>query len=86
VDSLVLDFGVFQIACSGLQLKEKDIQDLQQHPPILFSQKKKGKKRKPSTSEGMQRCKGGGGTEPFIYPCCFVSPELTLASFLFLLG
>jgi hypothetical protein len=29
------------------QLKEREIQDLRQHPPILFPQKKKGKKRKP---------------------------------------
>ena len=47
VDRSVLICDVIQFACSGLQLKEKDIQDLQRHPPILFSQKKKGKKRKP---------------------------------------
>jgi len=34
----------------------------------------------------MQRCKGGGGTELFIYPCFFVSPELTFAALFYSFG
>jgi len=64
-------------------IEKKDIQDLQQHTPYYFPKRKKEKKESHPSSEGMQRCKGGGGTEPFIYPCFFVSPELTLA-FLFI--
>ncbi len=51
---------------------------------LFFFEPKKRKKDDYITSGGMQRCKGGGGTEPFIYPCSFVRPELTFA-FLFVL-
>jgi hypothetical protein len=44
-----------------------------------FFKRKTKKKKACLSSEGMQRCKGGGGTEPFISPFSFVSPELIFA-------
>jgi len=49
-------------------------------PLYYFPKRKKEKKESHPSSGRMQRCKGGGGTEPFIYPCIFVSLELTFAS------
>jgi hypothetical protein len=68
------------------QLKEREIQHLQAaHPHIIFSKEKRKKKKAIYQVEG---CKDARAVryEPFIYPCIFVSPELTFAPFFILLG